>query len=61
MALPLAVALAVLAGEIPEGATIDEATVSAGFFNIPVSVTTGGRARKWTYAAPFNIKAKEME
>ena len=49
------------AGEIPEGATIDETTVSAGFFNIPVSVTTGGRARKWTYAAPFNIKAKEEE
>ena len=37
---------------------IDANTVSAGFFNLPVTLPSGAKTRKWTYAAPFNIKGK---
>ena len=39
----------------PDGiGDIDAETVTAGFFNLPVTMGS----RKWTYAAPFNIKGK---
>ena len=42
----------------PEGiGDIDADTVSAGFFNVPVTLPSGTKTRKWTYAAPFNVKA----
>ena len=42
----------------PEGiGDIGLKTVSAGFFNIPVTLPSGTKTRKWTYAAPFNVKA----
>ena len=43
-------------GELPaDGAgSIDASTATAGFFNLPVTLSS----RKWTYSAPFNIKAK---
>ena len=42
----------------PEGiGGIDADTVSAGFFNMPVTLPSGTKTRKWTYAAPFNVKA----
>ena len=33
-------------------------TVTAGFFNLPVTLPSGAKTRKWTYAAPFSIKGK---
>lgn len=43
----------------PEGiGDIGADTVSAGFFNVPVNLPSGAKTRKWTYAAPFNIKGK---
>lgn len=43
----------------PEGiGDISGDTVTAGFFNLPVTLPSGAKTRKWTYAAPFNIKGK---
>lgn len=43
----------------PDGAGgIGPATMSAGFFNLPVNLSSGGKTRKWTYSAPFNIKGE---